>query len=261
MSDEVDWVVACDGVPSHDFLEGLREDGSVSLAVEDFNCAIQRRMFVMWEGVIRMEQGLALSHAEKEAVHSLRCFEDDEHVHYIDGLSRPRKPWYHTLNTLAEALLLDRVDTVDGAARTHSDAWRSLQDVLDLHGGDLRLQPGVGSPIEAVPDPTRWRLGLQSCLCLLCGIGQHPELTLADADVRRRRLRDFLDELVDNVDSVRALNLTLAQLLASLAMPRREKRLLEKALRTELALTSSEDPLAGRLEVRRQSDGTTTAAH
>ena len=242
---QIDWILSCEGVPSHDFLEGLDEpdpgDSAVSPA-EDFADATSRGYFVTWEGLIRLEQGLSLSAAEKKAVHSLFPASSGRRVLYVDGLPRPRRSWHETLKRIAEALLLDKVDTVDPGDPSQIEAWQTLERALREAGKGLRLPPGAASPLDVLQPPTRWRLELHSCLITLCGIGQNPMLTLTDPDERRSRVRDLLHELADHADCVQAL--TLDTLLARLLMPRREKRILEQALRRRLALGSPGDPLA-----------------
>lgn len=251
MAAQLDWIAACDGVPSEDFLEGLHLPGDSDEAVTNFCFALEQGVFVMWEGVLRLEQGLPLSKTEKKAVQSLCSFSyDEERTLYIDALPRPRAPWHETLKTIAEALMLDKVNTVKCPEEVFTEGWDNLLEALENHGVDLRLPPGVTSCVEVVPAPIRWHLDLQSCLGILCGIGQ-PELTLTDPEERRWRLGEFFRDLVDHADSVRALHLTLPGLLERLRMPGCEKAVLRRALRKKMDLQSPEDRLADRLKARK----------
>ncbi len=250
---QIDWDLACDGVPCLDFLEGLAGAGNlyVDRVSNDFAYALSSGYFVTWEGLIRLEQDLPLSGAEEAAVASLLGEESDTCVCYVDGLPRPSRPWHETLVSLAQVLLADRVDTIQAGAWSWTEAWQKLEHALDRQAPALRLPLGCTSWRDVLPTQTRWRLDLQCCLSILCGIGQHPELSLSDPETRRCRVRFLLDELVKRVDCVHALGLTLEGLLNALRMPRREKIILGQTLTRKLRLETPTARLADPIEAYR----------
>lgn len=204
----IDWAKACEGAPAEDFLEDMPLPAQLDEAVEVFCSAIERETFVTWEAVIRQEQGLPLSKAERKQLRSLMSFadEEDDRILWIDDLPRPRGPWYETLRTLAESLHLDVVDTVDCPAQVHEVGWDQLVEALDAFGASLRLPEGATDPLEVVPEPLRDWLEVQSALTTLCGLGQSAELSLAIGEQRECRVDWLLDRLSCSLDSLRRVD-------------------------------------------------------
>ena len=106
-------------------------------------------------------------------------------------------------------MILDPFETYEIYDVIYDEGWTGLVECLDEYAQDLSLPDGVTSPIDVIPEDIRHRLWLQSCFCVLGGIGQEEELTLEDEDQALWRIKEFVNTLKEYKDSVQYFNLTI----------------------------------------------------
>ena len=257
----IDWVLACRDVPSDDVLDGLdlADAGHVSQAIHTLVWTLEKGDFLVWEAVMREEQSLPLTRAQRQALGGLLSFadededeeeeEEEERILSIDGCGRPTEPWYESVRRVAKHLLVDPFETFAVHYDWVTQGWRQLESAIREHAGPLSLPPGAASPIEVVPAERRHRLALQACFSPLEGIGQQDDMTLGD-DRERWRVDDFIEQLRSSADSVDALGLTLERLLRVLVLPPRDRELLVGEVSSRLRLASTEEPIHAALRER-----------
>lgn len=245
---EIDWERAVVGVPSEDWLAGDLDDGALDELLERFLWELEQGCFLRWEAIIRGEQKLALSEAHREVLRGLISFDEaPERVLYIDEIERPRQPWYAILRALAPRLLVEPLETAGAYFHNVTEGWPQLVEVLDEKGAGLSLPAGVAAPLEVLPAELRARLWLQSCCEPLVGIGQEPELTLADPE-QRWRIEEFIDRLQDCADELAGVGLTLERLRRAAAFPPQEQSRFERMLSDALDLSGPADSILSHLE-------------
>jgi hypothetical protein len=246
---ELTWTFTPD-VPRRDLLwtYDLSDMGCMGMLLDDLVWLLERKEFQTWEAVIRQEQGLPLSELHRSLLARLLDFGDEpgSRILSIDGLPRPKEPWYATVRRVVPHLLVQPFRTFDIHYEEVTEGWPRLAAALEEHGEGLSLPAGVSRPVEVVPTELRHRLWLQSCLDALSGLGQEPELTLADPEEHYR-----IDEFVANLrrcrESVGFLGLTLDGLLSVVVLPDADVPLFVEAMKDRLGLSSGEEPLADRL--------------
>lgn len=239
-------------IPVYDFLQMELLDDSCWLgeAVDNFVSKLKSGTFVIWEAVIRKEQGLLLSAEQKKLFDSLLNFSDDsdeDPILYIDGLPRPSEPWHVILGKLAPHLLIEPFRTFDLHDEVQCEGWNEIVSALVEHGEGLSLPAGVNSLEETAPEELRHKLWLQFCFLHLDGLGQEPSLTLEDSE-EHYRISGFIEALKNFKTSIAYFDLTLESLLAKIILPAKDREILIDLMLDELGMDSAEDPLAERLK-------------
>jgi hypothetical protein len=234
-------------IPVYNLIEehNLNSEIGVGTCLDDLIFCLEQGYFLIWEAVVRYEQGLPLSKPQKNALNDLVSFSDDETaILYIDEMPRPAEPWYETVRKIAPHLLLESFKTFDVKDEIYHDGWPSLVDCLEEHACDLSLPEGISSPDEVVQPDIRHKLWLQYCFDELSGLGQDDELTLANEDQKSWRIEGFIDLLKECKDSVEFLDLTLNDLLKMVILLPEDEKILVESLMDELGMKSPSDKLA-----------------
>jgi hypothetical protein len=220
-----DQVVLDPDVPIHDFFECIDLDKPWGLgeALSNLRYCFETGYFLQWEAIVRQEQGLRLTRAQKGALSGLVSFGDetDDRVLYIDEIARPSEPCDETV--------------IEG--------WPGLVENLEKYGQDLSLPEGVTSPLDVIPADLRHRLWLQTCFDALGGLGQDKELTLED-ERQQVRVGWFIDLLREHKDTVEHFDLTLETLLTRVILLPKDAEIFVKMIMDQLGFTSPQDRLA-----------------
>ena len=206
--------------------------------------------FLMWEAVVRQEQGLPLTDRQEDVLSGLLSFDDeeeDEKILYIDERARPDEPWYQIVRKVVPHLLLQPFETYGTHYAVDEEGWPRLVECLEEHGRGLSLPDGLATPIDVVPVEMQHRLWLQSCFEALSGLGQMDELTLEEED-QLYRIPEFIEYLQAHKESVRFLDLSLEKLLAILVLPEKDREIFVRLMREELGLTSERNCIAAFLD-------------
>ncbi len=249
---DIDWVQATHRVPVCPVFEDLdlsSIDG-VEEALDAFLSTLEGDQYLVWEGVIREEQGLPLTARQEDLLDELLDFgdEDGDRILSINEHERPTRPWYEDLRELAPNLLSLPIHSDGADHEVQFDGWRRIAEALEDHGEGLSLPTGVAEPLEVVPADLRHQLWIQTCCEVLMGIGDHEAAT---SSLRSPNEQDRVDELVELLeehrDSVEALGLTLQRLREYLVLPGEEQGLFEDLLTKALDLPSLTAPLAAGL--------------
>ena len=234
-------------VPVYDLTEehNLNSVLGVGNCLDDLISFLEQGYFLIWEAVVRYEQGLPLSKQQKDVLRDLVTFTDDEEpILYIDEMPRPAEPWYETVRKIAPHLLLEPFKTFDVKDEIYHDGWPGLIDCIEEHACDLSLPEGVSSPDDIVPPKIRHKLWLQYCFDELSGLGQDDELTLANEEQKSWRIEGFIDLLKEYKESVEFFDLTLNDLLKMVILPPEDEKILIESLLDELSMKSPSDKLA-----------------
>ena len=239
-------------VPVCDFFETFDLSGPFNLseAVENFICDMERDEFRTWEAVIREEQGLATMPVLTDLADEVMCFgepDEDDPVHYINGIERCSEPWYEILRKIAPHLLIERLETADAYDDVLLNGWPQLAAWVEERARGLSLPEGVRRPLDVVAEELRHRLWLQSCFDPLCGLGQEEELTL-DEEEEHWRIDEFLDLLQRHRGSVEFLGLTLASLLDRCELPDRDRPIFIRMVSDRLGLSGTDELLSPKLD-------------
>jgi len=234
-------------IPTSDFFENidLNDHGELEELIGNFIFKVKQGDFMLWEAVIRDEQGFPLTEKQENALSELISFgdNDDDMILYINGMPRPSETWYQILTKIAEHLLLDKLRTEDVHYEVTTEGWPNLVAALEEKGDDLSLPDDVKSPIEVVPAEIRHKLWVQSCFDVLIGIGQAEELSLENKE-EHYRIESFIDSLKECKESVQVLDLSLEKLLETLLLPRKDQKLFVKMMIDKLAMGSAGDPIS-----------------
>lgn len=247
---ELTWAFPPD-VPTRDLLRtyDLSDMGCMGMLLDDLVWLLERKEFQTWEAVVRQEQGLSLSGMHRDLLARLLDFSDElreTRVLYIDGLPRPKEPWYATVRRVVPHLLVQPFRTFDIHYEEATEGWPRLVAALEQHGEGLSLPDGVSRPVEVVAAELRHRLWVQSCLDALSGLGQEPELTLADPE-EHYRIDEFVSGLRRCRESVGFLGLTLDRLPSVVVLPDADVPLFVESMKRRLGLSSGDELLADRL--------------
>jgi hypothetical protein len=234
-------------VPTYDYLGhmDLDDSGYIDEALDKLIADIKSDYFLQWEAVIRREQGLRLTRAQKRALSSLISFgdEEDDRILYIDEIPRPKEPWYEIASKIVPHLLQEPFRTDEGMYWAMYEGWPTMVEVLETHGQNLSLPEGMTSPLDIFPVDLRHRLWLQACFDALSGLGQDEELTLEN-ERQGYRIEWFVRCLREHKDTVHYFDLTLEQLLTRVIVPSKDEKILIEMMMSELGLTSPQDRLA-----------------
>lgn len=247
---DIHWAFPAD-VPTRDLLRSydLPGWGRMGMLLDDLVWLLERREFQTWEAVVCQEQGLPLSALHRNLLARLLDFSGDpagQRVLYIDGMARPREPWYETACRVVPHLLVEPFRTFDCHYEEATQGWPRLARALEEHGEGLSLPAGVSRPVEVVPPELRHRLWTQSTFDALSGLGQEPELTLHDPE-QQWRIDEFVQALRGCKESVAYLGLTLHRLRARLVLPAADEPLFVQLMQERLGLASRDEPLAAHL--------------
>lgn len=247
---ELTWAFPPD-VPTRDLLRtyDLTDMGCVGMFLDSLVRLLERKELQTWEAVVRQEQGLPLSELHRDLLARLLDFNDapgESRILYVDGLPRPKEPWYATVRKLVPHLLIQPFRTFDVHYEEATEGWPHLAAALEQHGEGLSLPDGVSRPVEVVPAELRHRLWVQSCLDALSGLGQEPELTLADPE-EHYRIDEFVAGLRRCRESVGFLGMTLNRLPSVVVLPDADVPLFVESMKRRLGLSSDGEPLADRL--------------
>jgi hypothetical protein len=242
-----DQVVLDPDVPIHDFFECIDLDKPWGLgeALSNLRYCFETGYFLQWEAIVRQEQGLRLTRAQKGALSGLVSFGDetDDRVLYIDEIARPSEPWYEIVREIAPRLLQEPFRTYKVYDETVIEGWPGLVENLEKYGQDLSLPEGVTSPLDVIPADLRHRLWLQTCFDALGGLGQDKELTLED-ERQQVRVGWFIDLLREHKDTVEHFDLTLETLLTRVILLPKDAEIFVKMMMDQLGFTSPQDRLA-----------------
>lgn len=232
-------------IPVYDFFEDhqLDTDWGLVQCIEDLVYSIEGGYYLMWEGVVREEQGLPLTDEQEEVLGELISFSDDDFVLYINDMPRPSEPWFETVKKVVPKLILDPFKTFEGYDEAYHEGWLDMVDCLEEHARALSLPEGVASPVEVIPPDIRHRLWLQYCFETLSGLGQAEELTLVEEEQKSVRVEGFIETLKECKESVEYFDLTLEQLLKWVELPPRDEKILVESMLQELGMTSPSEKL------------------
>ncbi len=234
-------------IPTYDFFENidLNNHGELEELVGNFIFKVEQGDFMLWEAVIRDEQGLPLTEKQENALSELISFgdDDDDIILYINGMPRPSKTWYQILEKLATHLLIESFRTDDVHYAVTTEGWPNLVAAIEGKSDDLALPDDVRSPIEVVPAGIRHKLWLQSCFDILIGIGQAEEASLENNE-EQYRIESFIDSLKQCKDSVPFLNLSLEKLLETLLLPPKDEKIFVRMMIDKLGMASAGDHIA-----------------
>lgn len=234
-------------IPTYDFFENmdLNDHGELEELIGNFIFKVRGGDFMLWEAVIRDEQGLPLTEKQEDALSELVSFGDDEDdmILYINDMPRPSQTWYQILEKLAKHLLLDKFATEDVHYDVITQGWPNLVAALEERGDDLSLPDDVRYPIDVVPAEIRHKLWLQSCFDVLIGLGQAEEVCLEDKE-EHYRIESFVDSLKDCKDSVQFLDLSLDKLFRTLILPHKDRQVFVRMMIDELGMASAGDRIA-----------------
>ncbi len=229
-------------IPVQDFFEDhdLKTEWGISESLNNLIFAISKGEFLLWDAVIREEQGLPISGRQEEALDELLNFSDDDDdlILYIDGIARPTEPWYDTINKVVPKLILEPLTTDGIHDEMYHEMWPRVVECLEDHAQNLPLPHGVRRPIDVIPDKIRHRLWLQYCLDALSGLGQDEELTLENEDQNSWRVDIFLDVLKKCKDSVEYYDLTIEKLFELIKLPPRDEKIMVESMLERLGLES-----------------------
>lgn len=234
------------GIPTSEWLEGQPLDKMWNLqeAVEIFVYMMERGDFLAWEAVACKEQGLALTTAQEESLAGLMRFNNGDHdgkddrILYIDSLCRPSKPWDQILNQIVPHLLIEPFDTSGEMWEVKTEGFPKLMDAVRKHGQGLSLPPGVNSHEEVVTVRLWHKMWLQFCFDALAGLGQAPEINLAE---QPERIEWFIEHLREHKESVQFFGLTLESLLKQVILPDADRPIFVKLMQEQLSLASVQE--------------------
>lgn len=235
-------------IPVNDYLEeyDLSSTFDIAVSLDNLIFDIEQDYFLIWEAVVREEQGLPLSEKQEDALDSLLNFGDDDDmpILYIDDNPRPSEPWYEIVRKIAPKLLLEPFKTFDIHDEVYHEGWPKLANCLENDAEALSLPEGVSFPIEVVPTDIRHKLSLQYCFDELSGLGQEDELTLENEDQKSWRIENFINSLKKFKESVEYFNLSLDEMLKLVILPPKDEKILIHSLLHELGMKSSSDKLS-----------------
>ena len=236
-------------IPMYDFFESHHAGTSewdVGECIESLIRSIKNGYFVIWEAVVREEQGLLLSSKQEEMLNDIMCFSEDDYdgpILYIDELPRPMEPWYKTLRKLAPELILEPFRTYEIHDEMYYEDWLRIVESLETHGRDLTLPEGIDDPLEVIPSETLHRLWLQYCFDELSGLGQEEEITLEDEEQKLWRVKGFIERLRECKGSVENLDLTLEKLFQLVKLPPTDEKILKASMIGKLGIQSESQKL------------------
>lgn len=236
-------------IPMYDFFEDHRAGTSnwdPGECINSLIMSIEDGYFAIWDAVVRKEQGLSLSNKQEELLDGLVNFSEDGYdgpTLYIDGLPRPKEPWYETLRKLAPELILEPFKTYEIHDEMYHEDWLRIVESLETHGRDLTLPEGINKPLEVISPNTLHRLWLQYCFDELSGLGQEEELSLENEDQKPWRINGFIERLKECKDSVEQLALTLEKLFKLVKLPPSDEKILVAALTEKLDIQSKTQKL------------------
>jgi hypothetical protein len=170
-------------VPVLDFFEtfDLSRPIDLSEAVENFIYDMEKDEIRTWEAVIREEQVLATMPLLIDLAGELMDFgapDEDDPVHYIDGIERCSEPWYEILRQITPHLRIERLRTADAHDDVLLNGWPRIAVWVERRARGLSLPEGVRRPLDVVPEELRHRVWIQSI------VRARPD---GDADTGRRR--------------------------------------------------------------------------
>ncbi len=234
-------------VPTHDYFAqlDLADPADLEEALDSLIHDLESGRFLMWEAVVRQEQGQPLTQAHKRALSRLVNFGDraEERILYIDEQPRPSEPWYALARQLAPRLLQEPFKTAEMYYGVTFEGWPTLVDCLHAHAPALSLPAEVQSPLDIFPLDLQHRLWLQVCFDMLSGLGQEAELTLANPE-QQDRVAGFIDLLKAHKASVQYFDLTLDDLLTRVILPAPDQIILLEMMLKKLGMPSSQEQLA-----------------
>jgi hypothetical protein len=234
-------------IPVNDFFEHLNVDepGDLEEALDNFIYDLESDYFLLWETVVREEQGVKLSKEEKQLLDELLNFsdDDDDQILYINEIPRPKEPWYEIARKIVPGLLVEPFRTDAIMYSVMHEGWARLVDALEEHAQNLSLPEGAASFLDIFPCDLQHRLWLQTCFDALSGLGQDEDLTLED-EKQQDRVAWFVDLLRDHKETVQYFDLTLKTLLTRVIMPPKDEKLFITMIMEQLGLPTIQTPLA-----------------
>lgn len=236
-------------IPVYDFFEDHRAgtpDWDAGECIDSLILSLEDGYFVVWEAVVRDEQGLPLTSRQEELLDGLISFSENDYngpTLYIDGLPRPKEPWYETLCKLLPELILEPFKTYEIHNEMYHEGWPRIVESLETHGRDLPLPEGIDDPFAVIPPELLHRLWLQDCFDELSGLGQDAELTLENEEQKSWRINGFIESLRECKDSVEQLELTLEKLFQLVKLPPVDEKILRASMIEELGIDSDHQKL------------------
>ena len=183
-------------IPVNDFFEhiNLDEPGDIEEALDNLIHDLESDYFLVWEAVVCEEQGIKFSKEEKKLLDELLNFSDDDNddqILYINGIPRPKEPWYEIARKIVPGLLMEPFRTDAVTYLVIHEGWDNLVYALEEHAQNLSLPEGVESVIDIFPCDLQHRLCLQTCFDTLSGLGQDEDFTLENEE-EHYRIEEFI---------------------------------------------------------------------
>ena len=239
-------------IPVNDFFEhiNLDEPGDIEEALDNLIHDLESDYFLLWEAVLREEQGVKLSKEEKKLLDGLLNFsdddDDDDQILYINGIPRPTEPWYEIARKIVPGLLVEPFRTDAVMYSVMHEGWDRLVDALEEHAQDLSLPEGTESFLDIFSHDLQHRLWLQTCFDALSGLGQEEELTLEEEE-EYYRIEEFISLLRDHKETVEYFDLTLETLLTRVIMSPKDEKLFITMMMEQLELPTTQASLVNYL--------------
>lgn len=234
-------------IPSYDFFE-KNEDSDLEEVVESFIFSLEETYFEMWDAVVSQEENKSLTTYQKELLEQLINFgtPDAEKILYIDGMHRPKDAWHVTANKIAKKLVL-KLKSEEIYSEMVTEGWPRIKDAIMEKGLQLPKPKGVKQAIHLIPEPVRHQLEIQTAMDWLLGLGQEPELTLADKE-QDYRVEELIEELGTKLESVRYFDLSLHKICSDfIELPKKDEQIFKQDMMKRLGLLDEHEPIVEKL--------------
>lgn len=237
---ELNWQFGSE-IPVYDIFKYF-DVGNYDRALNDLVNDIASGYYLLWEAVMSQEQNLPLTKAHRKALKDLLYFGEDEkdQILYIDGIPRPKEPWYEIARKILSNVIDEPFDTTEGISPAVYEGWPMLIEVLGKHGATLSLPTKVEKPIDIFPEELQHLMQLYQCFEALSGLGQDDELTLENPEQREYRIKWFLRCIKESKETIQFFDLSLETLLERIIMPSKDEKIFKQLMMSELKLPSSQ---------------------
>lgn len=229
--ERIDWRKACVGVPWAEPLlvsDDYTPDWEIIDIAEILTVELESGYAARWEAVLRHEQSLPLSPAQREIVDALGV--GGERIETIGGDARPCEPWYLAFDRLLDHLIVDRLSTTKPIDPDRLNCGPRLLDAVEAHATPLSLPPGAGRLADLLTDERVSKIRIQALFDTLSGLGQvvgKKRISLADPE-QRPRIKRFLLGFVSTLEHFVRLEWSIEDWLRQIEMPEDERcRLLD----------------------------------
>lgn len=186
----INWRAACEGIEWAEplLVEDTAHSGELVMLVDDLIWQLESGYTRKWEAVLRHEQRLPLTAAQRDIVETLGA--DEKRVELIDRVPRPCEPWYHAFDRLLDELIFERPSTDEPIDDALFNCAPRLLDAVRAHAAELSLPPGVDSLADLLADERVSRIHVQRLFDAISGLGQRygdQPISLADPEQHSRR--------------------------------------------------------------------------